>query len=533
MKESLAQILMQARGMWRFRWYALLAAWTIAVLGWAIIALLPNTYEVEARVWVDTDTLLKPLLHGLTVNTDPATRVEMVAHMIVARGHLEEVARATGLAARARTPAQYQQLIDNLSKEITISGSGSGNIYWMSYSDHDPATAANVVKQLLSAFIHDTLGMKRADSGNAQQFLQSRIREYDGRLEDAEHRLADFKRRNVGLLPGEGVDYFTQLQTESGKLQKLQAKLNLALDQKTELQRQLGGEEPTFGLFSSAVAESNASAGPIDSEIEADQEQIAKLELKYTDKYPSVVALKAQIEQLEKQKAAAPAVPKARSSALPVPTNPSQAAAYQLDLNPVYQDLKVQLSQTEVNIAELRGQIAEETQAVRDLKSRINTIPLVQAQLAQLTRNYTVTKTVYDSLLQRLDSAQLSEQAAAANGQVKFTILERPEIPLTPSSPNRSRLMTLALMLALAAGVGLAFLLNELHPVFLSRATLATVTGLPVLGSVSLVQSGVALPLLKRDSVRLGAGAAGLVVVYGLAVMLAEPVSRLAHLLIR
>lgn len=531
MKESLGRILMQVRGMWRFRWYALAAAWAVMVVSCAYVVSLPSTYEADARVYVDTDSLLKPLLQGLAVNTDAESRVGMVAHMIMARKHLEQVAHDTGLADRARGPAKYEHLIDGLANEISVSA--SGNIYSLSYSDPDPAMAASVVRHLLDAFMDDTLGMKRADSGSARQFLEGQIRVYESRLQDAEHRLADFKRRNVGLLPGQGIDYFTQLETENGNLQKLQGKLQLALAQETELQRQLKGEEPTFGLFSAASTQSNATAGPIDSEIEADQRELAKLELQYTDKYPSVVALKDQIAQLEKQRAAARAAPKAPDPALPpVPTNASQAAAYQLDLNPVYQNLRVELSQTEINIAQLRGQIAEEQETVRGLTGRVNTIPLVQAQLAQLTRDYTVTKQEYDALLQRLDSAQLSEQAAAADDQVKFHVLLNPTPPLLPSGPNRARLLTLAMGLALAAGIGLAFLLNELRPVFISRATLAAVTGLPVLGAVTLVAPATTLPLLERDSVRMGAGAAGLLAVYGLALLLAEPVSRVAHSLI-
>src|SRR6185437_46678 len=257
------------------------------------------------------------------------------------------------------------------------------DVYTLRYADHDPAMAQRVVQHLFDAFEEDTLGVKRADSGSAQQFLETQIQDYQSRLRTAEARLADFKQKNVGLLPGhESGDYFTRLQTESGKLEDLQAKLRLALDRRTELNKQLSGEEPTFGLFSSGSGEGDTSTAALDGEIGNDRRELAELLLQYTDKHPRVIALKARIAQLESQKAAARSAPKKRASGLPALTDPSQAATYALDLNPVYQNLRIELSQTDVNIAELRAQITDEEHVVSDLKNRVSAIPLIEAQLA-------------------------------------------------------------------------------------------------------------------------------------------------------
>ncbi|MGH8260696.1 MAG: XrtA system polysaccharide chain length determinant [Steroidobacteraceae bacterium] len=532
MKETLGQILMQVRGAWRFRWLALAAAWAIAMIGWAAVVLMPNMYVANARVYVDTDSVLKPLLNGLAVNTDVTSRVAMMAHMIMGRPHLERVARETGLADRARTPEQFARLIQSMSQKITLDG--NGNVYSLHYADRDPAMAQRVVQHLLDAFVEDTLGIKRADSGSAQQFLQQQIHDYEVRLKAAEDRLADFKRRNVGLMPGQAGDYFTRLQTETTKLEDLQSKLRLAEDRRTELNKQLEGEEPTFGLFASSPSSQgdDTGTGTLDSQIEEYKHQLSQLLLQYTDKFPRVIQLNETIAQLEAQKRALAKAPKARASEPQVPKDPSQAAAFALDLNPVYQNLKIDLSRTDLDIAGLRQQVAEEQHVMADLKSRVNTIPTVEAQLTQLTRDYEVTRTQYQALLQRLDSARLSEQAEASNDQVKFRIIEPPVRPLVPSSPNRPRLITMVLAAALGAGIALAVLLNELKPVFLSRAMLAAVTGLPVLGSISFATRAAEPPLLRREPVRLVIGGAILLVAYTLAVGLAEPVSRLAHRLL-
>ncbi len=530
MKETLAQLLMQVRGSWRYRTHALVAAWACAFIGWGFVVALPDVYEARASVYVDTDSVLKPLLHGLAVNTDMESRVSMMARVMKGRTELERVARETDLAQRAHTPEQQEKLIDSLSREITLDG--SGNVYSLRYSDRSPAMAQSVVQHLLDAFMEDTLGIKQADSGSAQQFLVAQIHDYEGRLRDAEGRLADFKRRNVGLMPGqESGDYFTRLQSESSKLADLESKLRLAEERRTELSKQLQGEEPTFGLFASG-SDAETDGGSIDAEIANYRNELAQMLLEYTDEYPRVIALKQTIARLEAQKAAALRAPKPSSSPATGPKDAAQAQAYALDLNPVYQNLRLELSSTDVDVAELHEQIAEEERVVSDLKSKVSTIPTVEAQFTQLTRDYEVTKTQYQELLQRLDSARLSEQAEASSDQVKFRIIDPPTKPLIATGPDRPWLITGVLAAAVAVGVAVAVVLNGLRPVFLTRAMLASMTGLPVLGSISLIRRRRGSSVLSREWVLMGVAGFGLFAVYGMTIALADPLSKLAHALL-
>jgi polysaccharide chain length determinant protein (PEP-CTERM system associated) len=523
MKQMLGQLLIQIRGAWRFRWHALGTGWAAAILGWMTVMLLPNVYEAHARVYVDTESVLKPLLIGLAVNTDVTNRVSMMSRVMMGRPNLERVARETKLARRAHNPAQFVQLINRLSKQITLEGGSGGNVYSLRYSDNDPAMAQRVVQNLLDAFLEDTLGLKRADSGSAEKFLQTQIREYETRLRDAEDRLADFKRRNVGLMPGETGDYYSRLEVEGEKLKELRARFNLATERRNELSKQLEGEQPTFGLFASSEGSGSTAA---DAQIMEYRHQLEQLLLQYTDKHPRVIALKETIAQLEGQKEASTRKSRAGS---PLPRDRSEAAALALDINPVYQSLRIELSHTQVELAELRQQLSQEEGVVGDLKSRVNTIPMIEAQLAGLTRDYEVTKTQQQALLQRLESARLSQQAEASNDQVKFRIIEPATRPLLPIGPNRFLMLSGVLAAALAVGCGLAVALNQLNPVFLSRGMLAIVTGLPVLGSIRFVRQTPRAPLLLRDPVLVGVAGCGLLLTYVLSVGLADSVSGLVQ----
>jgi polysaccharide chain length determinant protein (PEP-CTERM system associated) len=520
MKEIFGQILIHVRGAWRFRWYALAACWGVALVGWLLVLSLPDIYESRARVYVDTDSVLKPLLNGLAVNTDVSNRVNMMSRVLMGRPNLERVAKETDLYLRAPDQEAFERLVGQLALDIKLEGGGADNTYSLRYSDSDPAMAQRVVRKLLDTFVEDTLGIKRQDSDQAQKFLMAQIKEYEQRLRDAEDRLAEFKKRNVGNMPGQAGDYYTQMQTASTQLEELRSKYRLATERGRELQKQLEGEEPTFGLFT----DEDGVEGANDGQIAEYRKQLDQLLLQYTDKHPRVVALKETIAQLEAQRAARN--PKARGGT-PVVRDKRDAAALALDINPVYQNLKIELSRVQVELAELRQQIAEKEAQYATLKSRVNTVPETEAELTRLNRDYEVNKAQHQALLQRLESARLSESAETSTEQVRFRIIEPPTEPLIPIGPKRALFMTAVLFAALGAGIVLAFFFNQLKPVFLSRGMLANITGLPVLGSISYVAPKVQRPLFRRDPVLIALGGGALFVLYVLAIGLSDQASKL------
>jgi uncharacterized protein involved in exopolysaccharide biosynthesis len=146
------------------------------------------------------------------------------------------------------------------------------------------------------------------------------------------------------------------------------------------------------------------------------------------------------------------------------------AATLALDINPVYQNLKIELSRVQVELAELRQQIGEKAVAVEALKSRVNIVPETEAELTRLNRDYEVNKAQHQTLLQRLESARLSQSAETSAAQVRFRIIEPPTEPLIPIGPKRALLMSAVLGAALGVGIVIAFFVNQLKPVFLSSS---------------------------------------------------------------
>lgn len=522
MQELLSQVLLTLRGAWRYRWPALALMWVLALAGWIAVAVLPDRFEARTRVYVDTESLLKPLLEGIAVNRDVMSQVAMMQAVMLSRPNLEKVARETDMYLETSSRREQERVVDELAANLKLESggrrpggarSGGGGVFSVSYEDSDPRLAQRVVQSVLDTFMEDSLGLKRTDAGVAQRFLLQQLGEYEQKLLEAETRLADFKKANVGLMPGAEGDYYQRLEADINQLNELRKRYRLVSERRTELQRQLEGERPTFGLTGSAGGD------PIDAQIAAHQARIDQLMVQYTDKHPEVVALKDTIARLEEERRQG-----GRSSTSAYPpagsTSGEDLLLRSLDLNPVYQNLRISLSQADAELAELRGQLALQEQAVASLRSKVDAIPEVEAELSRLNRDYDVNKKQYDALLQRLESARISEQADQSTEDVKFRVIEPPTVPLVPSGPKRGLLSTLVLLASVGAGIGLAILLQQVRPVFSTKDSLRQATGLPVLGSVTAAIVSAFVPWYRRQSALVFGALGALLVVFLLNLLL-------------
>jgi polysaccharide chain length determinant protein (PEP-CTERM system associated) len=493
MKELLDQLLSHVKGAWRFRWPAVAVAWAVALVGWASVYTLKDIYESRTQVYVDAESVLAPLLRGLAVQPNVMGQVQMMQTLMLSRPNLERVARETDLFLDARTPEQQSAVINGLQSKITLEQARRSNNFAIRYNDSDPRRAQAVVQSLLDTFVEDTLGMKRTDVTNARRFLESQIKEYERRLTESENRLADFKRENLAMLPGDGADFFGSLQNAMANVRLLQGRYDQLATRRDELRRQLEGEDPSMGSAAYGMSD------PIDMEIAAIQSQIDQLLLQYTEKHPNIQSLRDRIVQLEALKTSGGTSPSAGAG-------PDGGAAGAM--NPIYQNTKMAIGATEAEMAEVRSQIGNQQRQIEQLRGAIDRIPQVEAELKRLDRNYDVNKRQYDSLVQRLESANISTEAEQTADSVKFRVVEPPVVPLAPIGPNRFLLSTLVLAASLAAGLATALLLAQMRPVFTSRDALGRISGLPVLGAITKLTTDRFLPWYRTQAA-LVAGAVG------------------------
>jgi polysaccharide chain length determinant protein (PEP-CTERM system associated) len=475
--ELVQQIALELRAAWRYRWHALVVAWSVMIVGAMLVFSLPNQYASTAQVYADTNSLNNPLLRGIAVQPDIRGRLDVITRTLLSRPNLETVADKTGLSLRATSPADKDELLVKLGAAVQVKDAGAKNLYNISYSDTDPVMAQKIVQAFVEILMNDTLGENTASTASAQNFLQQQVDDYNKRLNDAEQKLADFKKANLGNLPTQGgPDYATRLQTAEAKLQELEGQYAAA-----------AAGRPVVGRAASSTSD-------IDKQIAAYKQKLEDLLLKYTDEYPDVVSTRRMIKQLEARRDSLQRHPgRAVAAAAPSGAGGSRADNF--------------------SARSLAAQVAAQKREIDDLKSNADKITDAQVTLQQLTRNYDVTRKQYDELVTRLNTAQLSQDATQSGNNLKFRVISPPIVPLLPDGPKRGLMLLAVFVLALGIGGAFGFFLHKIKPVFLSLKSLREFGDYPVIGTFSLIASSGRMEQRHREIVGFCAGVALLAVV--------------------
>jgi len=510
--------------MWQYRWYGVAVTWLVCVIGWIVVFLLPNQYEANARVYVDTQSVLKPLLSGLAVQPNVDQQIAMMSRTLISRPNLERVIRMSDLDIKLKTNEEREKLVDALGKEIKLGGTGRDNLYSITYTATKPEEAKRVVQSLLTIFVEGSLGDKRKDADSAKRFIDEQIKLYEQKLVVAENALKEFKRQNLGMMPSQGRDFVSKLQEAQSRLTQARLDLREAENSRDAFKKQLGSiqdgvQEPDLlaerGSGQGGEPVFRASAD-LEKRIEGLEQKLDALQLSFTDRHPDVIATKRVMDQLEVQKKEE--IDKLRKEYLQkkkAPSTPTTVGRTS-GASPVVQQLTVSLSEAEAAVAALRARVAEFEGQYNELKKGANAVPQIEADLVQLNRDYEVNKKNYETLLARRESAQISGEMESNAGVMDFRIIDPPRVPPTPVAPKRPLLMWLVLAVGVGAGVALTFLMSQVRPVFNDRTTLQEITSLPILGTVAMKWTERDVRKQRRGVLALVASIAGLFGSFGI-----------------
>ena len=284
--------------------------------------------------------------------------VTVMSRTMLTRPHLERVAREADLDLGAKTPREFDAVLavaraphqnrDRRARTSTRSASRT----------RSARLPCDVVDKLLDSFVEDTLGSGQEDSQQAEKTLKKELEDYERRLTESEDRLKEFKRQNVGLMPDEHGDYYAQLQAASADLAAVQQATRIANEKAASLARQLEGEEPVFGIMSSTPGGGRGSSiRRPDRVARADVGPICSSNSpRSTPRSSGSISSCRSFAQSARLN-----LPSKPEGDLPVVSNP-------LDINPVYQSLKIQRSKVEVELASLRAELADKQAKVDRLE---------------------------------------------------------------------------------------------------------------------------------------------------------------------
>jgi polysaccharide chain length determinant protein (PEP-CTERM system associated) len=503
MDELVHRALTIVRGMWHRRWIGLATAWIVAIVGVSIALRIPDRYEATARVYVDTQNLLRPLMEGLSIQPNLDQQVALISRTLISRPNIEKLVRMADLdiGIENQSAAARDDLIDMLMRSVQLSGNASTNVYQISYRNTSPEQARRVVQSLLTIFVEQSLGDKRQDSRVAVKFVDEQIKQYEESLKAAEGRLKNFRLKYLGVAGQAGPDYFAKMGRLSDEIEAARLELRAAEQSRDSYKREVAGETPV--LLTELAPPAPVALPVLDTRLASLHNDLDALQRRFTEAHPDIVSLKKSIADLESQR-------KQEFAAYAKASRTPGRGGGDLDRNPVFQSLKVSLAEAESHVAALRARLSSYEGQYAQLKSSAQLVPQVDAEFAQLNRDYEIQKRTYESLLARRQSATLGEGVQDAGG-TQFRVIDPPRVLPTPVPPTRFSLLAFAIVAALAAGVAAAFAIAELKPTFHDARSLGIATKRPAVGMLSMLPNEQVASKRRRSMFLFAGGLSGLI----------------------
>jgi len=466
-------------GVWRYRWLIVVVPALASPVGWFYVATLPDQFRASARVFVDTDSILNPLMKDLAVRMDDNRRIAMMTRLLFTKEVMERLARMTDQDLKAKTPQQMDALVNSLKKRVKLRRQG-GNIYNLSFINESPELAKRVVQAFLTIFVETNLGESRKDQDSAEQFLLRESKEYERRLVAADRKLKEFKARNMPYISDRG-DYFEELQNMKSQLETARLNAQMAAERRDELKEQLATVEKE-GL-SALQKEEEEEASPLERRIQALQLQMDEILVRYTTRHPDVVHLRRAIARLQQQQEEQEQLAQLSEEGV----FDAQDAQKALASSPVYQQMKLLVTEAQGDLASKQAIADEYERRIEHLKKEVDRVLEVEIERKQLNRDYGIVKKKHDGLLSRLESLRLGRQVDTSADTVRFRVIEPPKVPEKPAGPNRILFSSLTFGAALAIGLALAVVISLFRPTFNDRKHLQEATGVQVLGSIDMI----------------------------------------------
>ena len=504
------------QALWRHRWLAVGTAWLVCTAGWIGVAFIPTKYESTARVYLNADPLLTPLLRGLAADTDPGRHLDFMQRTLLSRPNLEQLIRLTDLDTGVRTPAEKEALFKRLASDISVSPI-TLNLLALSYRDGDPVLAKNIVQSLLTIFAEKMAGSSRAEMDSAQRFLDDEIASYRDQLRAAEKRRSDLAEKYPDIVrnrtpdaPGSD-DNGNRLEQARGTVTQLKLELADAISKRDTIQKELAGVPTTLTVDHGAqVIVTGGHLSPVEERLQELRRNLDGLLLKYTEEHPDVKAARQAIAQLQAE---------ATKSSGGGGGQPGNTANKGQIANGTYDQIKVRLVDAEAVVAAVQRRLGEaETQQAK-IEAIAKSAPGVLVQAQDLDRDYGVLKNNYMALVTRRESTQIANAADTKTEKIQFRIVDPPQVPVVPAAPNRPLLVTYVLALGFGAGLVAPLLVMQLDRSFATLGQLRNL-GIPILGSVSRLSIGAAQRRAALQLIGVTASALVLVAVYGTLLML-------------
>ena len=460
----------------RFRFWCALLFLGIAYLFLVVGLIWPKNYTTKVVLFADVTNIIEPLLKGRAEITK-IDRSEQASEVIYTRRIMVETAKQAGLLKGNASEDQQDAMVRQLRGGVKVARERNENYVQLSYTTTNPDRSFEVLNAVVNVFIEDTAKRKRDESVGAYNFIDAQVQTYKKQLEQAEEKLKEFKSKNTD---GSEDAVSARVASLREEVESLKITIEETQSRINTIQQQLNTE----GKYLKAK-------GQVDEMKQRRQTLTAQLEqmlLSYQENYPDVVSLRAQITELDNS------IDKIQSSG-------DVFGSSDKVQNPLYEELRKQLADADVSLRSQKRRMQSLLSLQEEEYARQQRIAANQANLSDLTRDYDVTKKVYEEMLQRKETARVSMTLDIEGQGVSYRIQEPAAFPLKPSGLHFIHFAAVGPVLGFLFPIGLLILFILVDPHL--RSARALQKQLPpdieVIGVVPHYKSPIGERLLKKD----------------------------------
>jgi polysaccharide chain length determinant protein (PEP-CTERM system associated) len=456
----------------RRRVWFIIIPFIVIIVGTIIYVIFaPRIYMASTLILVSPQKVPESYIHP-TVTTSVAERLQSIAQEVMSRTRLEQVISELNLYKQASKNLTKEEIVELMRKDIKVDlPKGKEGYFAISYMTGDRNIAATVANRLASLFIEENLKVREQQAMGTTEFLATELNNTKAKLDEMDKQILEYKRQYMGELPEQrdsNLKIFEQYQSQSIKVAE---GLRALQDRKIFLQKQLSDLE-TSGTLSDTSENAKSGRGAVgsyESEIVTLKNNLESLRGKYTENHPDVVVTKKKIADLESKK-----------------------TTLTIKNDPRYRELQRQIAATDMEIRRMNQEEALYQGQMGKYRARVENAPIREQSMATLMREYQNMKVTYDALLQKSQGAEQAENMERRQKGEQFKVIDPARLPEKPFSPNVPKILLIGLMAAIAAGIGLALLREQMDRSFHDAEDVEMTLGIKVLANIPKIDMKVA-----------------------------------------
>lgn len=460
----------------RYWWIPTFMTLTLGGLGLTASLVLPKKYTSSTVVLVEQPTVPKDVIHPV-ITEDLNQRLNSMKAQILSRSSLEPIINKFNLYADKRASTHMEDLVEKLRSSINVeliqplanSNDHEPPGFNVSVTFDNPNLAQQICQEITSAFMEQNAKLRIINSGRVSQFLTQELDDAKAKLDEQDKKLAEFKAEHPISTPDMQPQNLAMMSAMQSQLDATTQNLTRAQEDKSLNETLLTQQEASWKASQTGAQNPESQ----DQELQTLQEQLSGLQAKYTPEHPDVIKLKAQIEDLKKRMAQAPAE-----------KSPSDNKQATLREPPAIQQLRAKIKQDDFAIVDLTKRQTQIQEQIRGVQGRLQATPVVEQQLKELSRNYQTASDIYNDLLKNREKAVEATDLEHQQEGENFRVVDSPSLPSTPSFPKKIVFLGGGLGAGLALSLGILYLLALNDKALYSERDVEVCLKLPVLAAV-------------------------------------------------